>query len=153
MKQMETASEKLAKIEKRYFKGAGLAKAGTLEGDERRAFVLAQVERLLTEQYGSLPLAMWLSDKFWTADEGRVPMDEDNPLWSQKEMTDKEMVRLRLILDIAGLCHDLSLHFTFDLKAAFGIRKNDFWVSIIWNGSKMHRLQKSTSFGRMPCEE
>ena len=38
------------------------------------------------------------------------------------------MGRLRLILEIAGLCHDLGLHFTFDLKEAFGI-KNDFWVS------------------------
>ena len=39
---------------------------------ERRTFVLSQIERLLTEEYGSSPLAMWLSDKFWTADEAGV---------------------------------------------------------------------------------
>ena len=129
--QIKTAKELLAQIEKRYFKGTGLAKASTLEGDERRTYVLAQAERLLTTEHGSSPLAMWLSDEFWTADEGRKPMFEDNPLLSLKEqqtLTDKEMARLRMILEIAGLCHDLSLHFLFDLKEAFGI-KNIFWVS------------------------
>ena len=131
MNQKETAREMLAKIEKVFFKGAGLAKASLLEGDERRAFVLSQVERLLTKERASSPLAMLLSDRFWTADEGRMPMSGENPLLSLKELqtlTDKEMGRLRLILEIAGLCHDLSLHFMFDLKEAFGI-KNDFWVS------------------------
>ena len=99
----------LAQIEKDFFKGAGLAKASKLEGEERRAFVLAQVERLLTEKHGSALLAMWLSDEFWTADEGRKPMYEENPLLSLKEqqtLTDREMGRLRLILEVAGLCHD-----------------------------------------------
>ena len=129
--QIKTAKEALAQIERRYFKGAGLAKGSTLEGDERRAYMLAQVERLLTTEHGSSPLAMWLSDEFWTADEGRKPMFEDNPLLSlmeQQTLTDREMARLRMILEIAGLCHDLSLHFLFDLKDAFGI-KNIFWVS------------------------
>ena len=143
MKQNKTAREMLAWIEKKFFKGAGLAKASRLEGDERRAYRLAQVERLLTEMRGFSPSAMWLSDQFWTADEGRVPMPwEDtapipepgyltNPLLSleeQQTLTDREMGRLRLILEIAGLCHDLSLHFQFDLKEAFGV-KNDWWVS------------------------
>jgi hypothetical protein len=35
---------------------------------------------------------------------------------------------LRLIVEVAGLCHDLGLHFKFDLKEVFGIRGN-FWVS------------------------
>jgi len=123
--------EMLAQIEKDFFKGAGLAKASKVEGDERMAFVLSQVERLLTEKHGSSPLAMWLSDRFWTADEGRMPINEANPLLSlmvQQTLTNKEMERLRLILKIAGLCHDLSLHYTFDLKEAFGV-KNDWWVS------------------------
>ena len=143
MKQEITAKELLAQIERRYFKGAGLAKASTLEGDERRAYVLAQVERLLTIEHGFSLLAMYLSDEFWTADEGRKPMPWEkispqvesgyrtNPLLSLKEqqtLTDKEMSRLRMILEVAGLCHDLSLHFLFDLKEAFGI-KNIFWVS------------------------
>ena len=75
---------------------------------------------------------MYLSDDFWTCGEGREPMYEDDPLMTlagQQTLTDREMQRLRLILEIAGLCHDVSLHFTFDLKEAFGIRKNDFWVS------------------------
>ena len=131
MTQTITAKEVLVKIEKRYFKGAGLAKASKLEGEERRAFVLAQVERLLTEKHGSSLLAMWLSDEFWTADEGRKPIHEENPLLSLKEqqtLTDREMGRLRLILEVAGLCHDLALHYIFDLKEAFGI-KNNWWVS------------------------
>ncbi len=143
MKQNKTAREILAYIERRLFKGAGLAKASKLEGDERRAFRLAQVERLLTEKNGSLPMAIYLSDMFWTAEEGRKPMPwEDippqvesgystNPLLSlkdQQSLREGEMRRLRLILEVAGLCHDLTLHFTFDLKEAFGI-KNFFWVS------------------------
>ena len=42
----------LAWIEKNFFKGAGLAKASKLEGDERRVYVLSQVERLLTQKHG-----------------------------------------------------------------------------------------------------
>ena len=56
--QIKTAKELLAQIERRYFTGARLAKASTLEGDERRAFVLTQVERLLTVKHGLLPMAM-----------------------------------------------------------------------------------------------
>ena len=130
MTEIKTARERLAYIEKKFFKGAGLAKACLLEGEERRAYVLSQVERLLTQKHGSSLLAMWLSDQFWTADEGRKEFKEQ-PLLSLKEqqtLTDREMVRLRLILEVAGLCHDLSLHYTFDLNEAFGI-KNVFWVS------------------------
>ena len=130
MKHTKTAREMLAQIENDFFKGARLAKAILLKGDERRVFKLAQVERLLTEQHGSSPLAMWLSDMFWTADEGRVQMEPVNPLLSltdQQTLTGEEMKRLRLILEVAGLCHDVSLHFTFDLKEAFGL-KNVFRV-------------------------
>ena len=128
---IKTASELLAWIERNFFKGAGLAKAVWLEGEERRTFVLSQVERLLTEKKGYSSLAMHLSDVFWTADEGRKEMKSPHPLLSLKEqqaLSEKEMARLRLILEIAGLCHDLSLHYTFDLNKAFGI-KNYFWVA------------------------
>jgi len=127
-----TASELLAQIERKYFRGAGLAKASRLEGEERRAYRLAQVERLLNRGSKYTPWAMYLSDDFWTADEGRKPMYEDDPLLSiagQQTLTENEMKRLRLIVEIAGLCHDLTLHFTFDLKEAFGIRNQDFWVT------------------------
>ena len=131
MKQIKTAKERLARIEDDFFRGVDLKGASQLEGDERRDFVLTQAERLLTEEHGASPLAMWLSDMFWTADEGRMLLEKPNPLTSlqeQQTLTDEEMARLRLILDVAGLCHDLSLHFTFDLKETFGV-KNDFWVS------------------------
>lgn len=120
----------LAYIERNLFKGIDLAAASRLEGEERRAFRLAQVERLLTEKHGMVALAVYLSDMFWTADEGRNLPAHPNPLLSlenQQMLTDEVMDRLRLILEIAGLCHDLSLHFVFDLKEAFGI-KNRFWV-------------------------
>lgn len=132
MSETKTARETLAQIEKDFFKGAGLDKASQLKGEERRAYKLSQVERLLTEKHGYASLAMYLSDQFWTADEGRKQPEKPNPLMTltgQQTLTDNEMNRLRLILEIAALCHDLSLHFTFDLMEAFGIRKNDFWVS------------------------
>lgn len=131
MKQNQIARERLAQIENNFFEGVDLAAASLLEGEKRRTFRLAQVERLLTELWQYASLAMWLSDEFWTADEGRKLIDESNPLVTlagQQTLTDGEKSRLRLILEIAGLCHDLSLHFTFDLKESFGV-KNDFWVS------------------------
>ena len=132
MEQTKSAREILAQIEKKYFRGASLDKASRTEGDERRAYRLAQVERLLTEKSGNVPYAMFLSDEFWTADEGRVQYEKyPSPLLSlaeQQTLTDGEMRRLRLILEIAGLCHDLSLHFMFGLEAAFGV-EDDFWVS------------------------
>jgi len=138
MKHTMTASELLALIERKYFSGARLARASRLEGEERRAYRLAQVERLLTKGSKYTPWAMYLSDDFWTAEEGRKPMYEDNPLLSikgQQTLTENEMKRLRLIIEIAGLCHDLTLHFTFNLQEAFGIKNrhpygyDDFFVS------------------------
>lgn len=138
IEQTRTAREMLAYIEKTFFKGAGLVKASLLEGEERRAFRLSQVNRLLMEMHASVELAMWLSDMFWTGDEGKIPKEKPNPLMVLKEqqtLTEKEMGRLRLILEIAGLCHDLALHFTFDLNDAFGIKSknmlgySDFSVS------------------------
>ena len=121
----------LAQIENDFFKGVDLTKACLLKGEERRLFRLAQVERLLANLHGSVPLAMWLSDMFWTADEGRIIPKNPNPLMTlagKQKLTDEEMNRLRLIIEIAGLCHDLCLHYTFDLKDAFGFN-NNFWVS------------------------
>ena len=131
MAQTKTAKEILAYIEKKFFKGAGLAKAVRLEGEERRAYRFSQVDRLLMEIYSSVDMAMWLSDMFWTGDEGKIIPEKPNPLMTlagQQTLTDKEIGRLRLILEIAGLGHDLSLHYMFDLKEAFGV-KNNWWVS------------------------
>ena len=151
--QIKTAKDLLAQIEEDFFKGVNLSEASKLEGDERRDFRLAQVERLLTEKYGSLPLAIYLSDMFWTADEGRKLPEKPNPLTSlqeQQTLTDEEMACLRLILEVAGLCHDLSLHFTFDLKEAFGV-KNYFWVSneqlVEWlTTTKYERIAMHTAY-------
>lgn len=153
MKQTKTAREMLAKIEKDYFSGTGLAETSLLKGEGRRTFRLSQVERLLTEEQGALPLALWLSDEFWTADEGRVPMDDCNPLMKLAELqplTDEERERLLLILEVAGLCHDLSLHFMFDVKEAFGV-KDDFWVSneelVEWlSTTKYERIAMHTAY-------
>ena len=134
------ARQELAFIENTFFEGAGLDNASLLKGEERRAYRLAQVDRLLSMELQYVVMTMpLLSDMFWTADEGRVQSEENpSPLLSlvvQQTLTDKEMARLRLILEIAGLYHDLSLHFTFDLEDAFGIKNNhplgysDFSVS------------------------
>ena len=130
MEQEKSAREILAYIERNLFKGIDLDKASRLEGEERRTYRLSQVERLLAEKHGSVALAVYLSDMFWTADEGRKLPEHPNPLLSLKDqqmLTKEEMDRLRLILEIAGLCHDLSQHFVFDLTEAFGI-KNRFWI-------------------------
>ena len=121
----------LAYIETEFFSGIDLNEASLLKGNERRDFRLVQLERLLTEMRGYDLSAMWLSDMFWTADEGRMQYEKPSPLLvlkEQQKLTDEEMARLRLIIEVAGLCHDLSLHYTFDLKEAFGIY-NNFWVS------------------------
>ena len=143
----------LAQIENEYFSGTSLAEASLLKGEGRRVFRLSQVERLLTETQGALPLAMWLSDEFWTADEGRVLMNESNPLMKLAELqtlTDEEKGRLQLIVEVAGLCHDLSLHFSFDLTEAFGV-KDDFWVSntelVEWlTTTKYERIAMHTAY-------
>ncbi len=131
MKQTMTASERLAKIENFFFKGQGLSRACKLSGEERKSYVFAQVERLLATEHGSSPLAVWLSEQFWTADAGREMMYENDPLFSKegkKSLTDKETARLELILGIAGLCHDIGLYQQFDLKQVLGFR-NKWWVS------------------------
>jgi hypothetical protein len=132
MNQIETAIEKLAQIEKNFFKGTELAKASKLEGEERRDYVLTLVDVFLSVKAGSSLMSMWLSDQFFKAGKGRKPMHANDPLLSpegQQTLSDSEKSRLQLILEVAGLCHDLSLHFTFDLHTAFGISKNDWWVS------------------------
>ena len=99
MSETRTARQELAYIERKLFEGAGLDKASQLKGEERRAYKLSQVERLLTEKHGYASLAMYLSDQFWTADEGRKQLKNPNPLMTltdQQTLTDKEMARLRL---------------------------------------------------------
>ena len=129
MTKVGTARQELAFIQEFFFKGEDLDKACLLKGKERRAYRLAQVDRLLSRELQYALMAMpGLSDMFWTADEGRVQYEE-NPsplllLVEQQTLTDTEMNRLRLILEIAGLYHDLSLHFEFDLEDAFGIKNN-----------------------------
>ena len=63
MEQTKSAREILALIEKKYFRGAGLDKASRTEGDERRAYRLAQVDRLLTDRYGNPLMALYLTQK------------------------------------------------------------------------------------------
>ena len=132
MEQKNAARERLAQIENKYFQGISLTETALMKTEEeRRPFVLAQVERLLNTGRNYCPLAMSLSDEFWTASEGRTPMYDDDPLEADdllEVLTHEEIMRTALILDIAGLCHDLSLHYVFDQHEAFGI-KGQFWVS------------------------
>ena len=132
MEQKNAARERLAQLENKYFQGISLTETALMKTEEeRRPFVLAQVERLLNTGRNYCPLAMSLSDEFWTASEGRTPMYDDDPLEADdllEVLTHEEIMRTALILDIAGLCHDLSLHYVFDQHEAFGI-KGQFWVS------------------------
>jgi hypothetical protein len=103
--QNKTAREELAWIERKFFKGAGLAKASLLEGDERRAYRLAQVERLLTKKHGYEPLAVYLSDEFWTADEGRTPMPwENTPPIPQPGYRTNPLLSLDVLTKCQTLC-------------------------------------------------
>ena len=132
MEQKNAARERLAQLENKYFQGISLTETALMKTEEeRRPFVLAQVERLLNTGRSYCPLAMALSDEFWTSDEGRVDIWSEDPLNGDdvlEVLTHEEIMRTALILDIAGLCHDLSLHYVFDQHEAFGI-KGQFWVS------------------------
>jgi hypothetical protein len=131
MTKTETASEALARIEKRFFKGAGLKKACLKKGEERREYVLAQTERLLNDVQGCELMATCLSDQFWTADDDRMPIRADMPLLTEEglsELSKDESLKARLVKDVAGLCHDLVLHFDFDLKEYLGVR-NDWRIN------------------------
>lgn len=130
MTHKKTARELLAWTENTFFKDVNLTAGSLLEGEERRAFKLSQVERLMTWMNGSCPFGLYLSDQFWTADKGRIEREPRNPMTSLKEqqkLTDEERSRLRMILEVAGLCHDLGLHFTFDLEEAFGIKSESVY--------------------------
>ncbi len=126
-----TASELLARIEKTYFSREKLGKACKLKGAERREYVLGQVECLLSKKHGMELMGVYLSDEFWTADDDRMPLRADNPLLSIEgieSLTKEEQLKASLIKDVAGLCHDLSQHFEFDLKVYFGVR-NNWWIT------------------------
>ena len=119
-----TASELLAQIENDFFRGTNLAEASQLEGDERSAFILSQVERLLTKTNGSEPVGIWLSDMFWSDEFQKMLLTKRR----EKPLTHEEENRLELIFDVAALCADLCQYFVFDLTECFGIR-DVFWVS------------------------
>lgn len=124
MEQKKTASEMLAQIENDFFRGTNLAEASLLGGDERRAFILPQVERLLTETNGAEPFGIWLSDMFWSDEFQKMLLTKRR----EQPLTDEEEDRLMLIEDVAALCADLCQYFVFDLTECFGIR-DVFWVS------------------------
>lgn len=131
MKKHSKPSAYLAQIEKDYFCGVDLLAASQLSDDARRAFRLEQVDRLLKEKFEDVTLAKRLSDLFWTGEEGRASLVDDHPLWSAdsgETLSEEERLRLQLIMEVAGLCRDLSMHYPFDLTEAFGIR-NDLWVT------------------------
>jgi len=131
MAKKKTASEKLAQIENDFFKGTDLTAACQTKGAKRRNVILTEVERLLTEKHGSTPLAMWLSDMFWLDKNDSHEAEKPTPLLSlraQQRLNRDERNRLRLILEIVSLCHDVIQYNTFDLKETIGI-KNDFMVT------------------------
>lgn len=106
MEQEKSAREILAYIERNLFKGIDLDKASRLEGEERKTYRLSQVERLLAEKHGSVALAVYLSDMFWTADEGRELPEHPNPLLSLKNLqmlTKEEMAPIFTIDDLRSL--------------------------------------------------
>lgn len=114
------------RIEKACFRGQNLRKVITMDMDERRDYLLAQTERLLSERPRA-QVAVWLSDQFWTADEGRIPMSGYNPLLdpgARTLMGDEQRMLCAFLLDISGLCHDLFCHFPFDLSV-LGIETSD----------------------------
>lgn len=114
------------RIEKTCFQGQNLRKVITMDESERREYLLAQTERLLSERPRA-QVAVWLSDQFWTADEGRIPMSGYNPLLdpgARTMMDDEQRMLCAFLLDISGLCHDLFCHFPFDLSV-LGIETSD----------------------------
>lgn len=86
--------------------------------EEQNTFLLEQLERLFSGTWIQRDAPLWLSDLFWTAAEGRkVSPDHYNPFLdpvARMQMTDEERLLCSFYVTLAGLCHDLALHYPFD---------------------------------------
>ncbi len=82
---------------------------------QQERFILEQTERLLD---GDASAAKALSGYFWTDKDGRNRNKKsNNPLMEPKArevMDDDERLLCSFYLTLAGFCHDLAFHFTFD---------------------------------------
>lgn len=108
---------------------------GACRKDSEIVELRLSIANQLLKNYGGED-AMWLSDQFFTEDEGRNPVmnnGKGNPLLDCEErqkMDDKEMELCAFYLDLAGLCHDLVNHHLFalnQLKANLQQDENDEW--------------------------
>lgn len=105
-------------------------KSYAFKDEEVGGNIIYHAERLMDRKQSLVP-ARWLGDQFWTCDEGRIPMYEDNPFTDQEQLgtlTEKEQKEVRFILKLAGLCHDIANNFPCDLSLVIpNFESNEDW--------------------------
>lgn len=106
---VKTASEELARIEKECFKRVNLKKASLLKGEERRKFILKYVGIMLKVTPQRRACVLWLSDQFWTAEEGRVPMYPDSPLMTEEGLRPEAALLANMIATRLGIANKWKL--------------------------------------------
>lgn len=111
--------EFFALLENSFFKGTDVNKVVGMSESEQTDFILAQTERMLAEKDDEgVTLATKLSSMFWNGGCGRKPSKGvKNPLMmpaAREMMDDDERLLCSFYLTLAGFCHDLVYHFTFD---------------------------------------
>lgn len=131
MTQKNAARERLARLENKYFQGISLTETALLKTEEeRRPFVLAQVERLLTEKMGEVPLGDSLWDDYNSPKHYKTllvltPLHE---MPGVETMTDEELARINLIRSIEELCWRLYKYCMHDRVDNIGI-PGRLWIS------------------------
>ena len=133
MKNIQTTEEMFQVIKEYLFPDVDVKQVVTMTEEAQQTFLLEHLNRLFSpENIKRIPA--WYSDLFWTADEGRRPMSgqEDwlNPLIdpaARMQMTPDEQLLCSFYVTLAGLCHDLYLHFPFD-PMLLGIETDEDFV-------------------------
>lgn len=102
-----------------FFKEININQVVDMSEEEQTVFTLAQSERLLGERdTDGISSAVKLSALFWNTGSGRKPVKgTNNPLMmpsARELMDDDERLLCSFYLTLAGFCHDLVYHFSFD---------------------------------------
>lgn len=104
-------------LKEAFFSDVEITNVINMTEKEQEAFILEQTERLL-EGSAKTSAAAKLSEYFWTSREGRNRSRKyANPLMEPKArevMEDDERLLCSFYLTLAGFCHDLVYHYSFD---------------------------------------
>lgn len=116
-----------------FFKEIDINKVVDMSEKEQTTFTLVQTERLLGEKdAGGVLSAVKLSALFWNTGSGRKPVKgSNNPLMlpsARELMDDDERLLCSFYLTLAGFCHDLVYHFSFDPMLLGLMTEDEFFI-------------------------